>query len=542
MPAKKAPTTETAKPTKHTTKPAIQLADKFNEKAEKPMYAGHIMPANKRREKLKGKTFIITSAQNNPEVHPGFLKALETYAKANDAQLMVSRFTYNKGAYLNDDTKGEIWYDPKIAKYLFDEPAEFTKKLVLGGEIDISPTATNPLSGFDNYFQGASGIVPHAKVALKSLPGLAEGTTRFLYSTGAITQRNYIQKKAGQKAEFHHNFSALVVEVDDDGNWFVRQLAADSKGMFQDLTTKYTPDGKVLKDQPVEAVNLGDIHVEKTDPLMDEVSFGKKGIMDTLKPKYVFLHDLMDFTARNHHNMKDPFFWADQHQKGATVEGGFDLVAAWLKAHERKGTENVIVESNHDEAFGRWLREADARFDPANARFWHEASAMVLREIEKGNPDPNVFETILRQKAELHSTRFMRDGDSFVIAKDEDGRGIETAMHGHTGPNGARGSPNAYRAMDMKANTGHTHSAGIVDGVYTAGVSGKLNMGYNVGPSSWSHSHIITYPNGKRAIITVKDGKWHAESEKHKVPAAKAEAKAKADAKAKKKEKALAHG
>jgi hypothetical protein len=88
-------------------------------------------------------------------------------------------------------------------------------------------------------------------------------------------------------------------------------------------------------------------------------------------------------------------------------------------------------------------------------------------------------------------------------------------MHGHTGVNGARGSPAGYRKMDTKANTGHTHSAGITDGVYTAGVSGKLDMGYNKGPSSWSHSHIITYPNGKRSIITTKAGKWHADGIKH---------------------------
>lgn len=510
--------TKTTSPKTKKTPDAIST--EFNEKAVKPDFGGHIMPANKKPVKLAGKRFIITAAQNNTEVHPGFLKALEAYAKDQDAQILVTRFTYNTGAYNNE--KGEPpKYDPKIEKYTFDQSAQLAKGLILGGELDISPTATNPLSGFDNYFQGNSGIVPHAKVALQSLPGLGEEKTRFLYTTGAVTQRNYIQKKAGQKAEFHHNFGALMVEVDDDGNWFVRQLAADNSGMFQDLTNKYMPDGTILRNQPVEAVTLGDIHVEKTDPVQDEISFGKGGIVETLKPKYVFLHDLMDFTARNHHNMKDPFFWAATEKKGLTVEGGFDLVAAWLKAHEREGTKNMIVESNHDEAFGRWLREADARFDPENARFWHEASAEMLRAIEKGETDPNIFEIMLRKKVELKSTTFMRETDSFVIAKDEDGRGIETAMHGHTGVNGARGSPAGYRKMDTKANTGHTHSAGITDGVYTAGVSGKLNMGYNKGPSSWSHSHIITYPNGKRAIITTKDGKFHANDVKHEPPTAK---------------------
>lgn len=490
------------------------LSAQFNEKAEKPEFGGHILAPNRRRTQLKGKRFIITAAQNNTEVHEGFLKALEAAAKDLDAQILVSRFTYNKKAFRNEGD--ELWYDPRLQPYIFDEPAQIAKKLALGGELDISPTATNPLSGFDNYFQGASGIVPHPKVAMKSLPGLGEGNARFLYTTGAITQRNYIQKKAGQKAEFHHNYGALLVEVDDSGNFFVRQLAADNTGAFQDLTSKYMPDGKVLRGQKVEAVTLGDIHVEKTDPVQDAASFGRGGIVETLKPKYLFLHDVMDFTSRNHHNMKDPFFWAAQHQKKSSVEGDMTLVAEWLKAHERDGTRNMIVESNHDQAFERWLREADARFDPVNARYWHEASAAMLREIEKGNHDPNIFEIMARQKADLKRTTFMRDGESFVIAKDEDGKGIETAMHGHTGPNGARGSPNAYRSLDMKANTGHTHSAGIVDGVYTAGVSGKLDMEYNKGPSSWSHSHIITYPNGKRAIVTVQDGKWHADAPKAK--------------------------
>jgi hypothetical protein len=511
MSAKKAPSSDV-----EDAKPSLHIKSEFNKKAEKPLYGGHISPPSNAREHLKGKRYVITSAQNNTEVNAGFLKALETYCKDNDAQLLISRFTYNKTAYKNDSPDGELWYDPKIAKYTFDKSADITKKLVVCGELDISPTASDPLSGFDNYCQGASGIIPHPRVAMKSLPGLGEDNARFLYTTGAVTERNYVQKKAGQNAEFHHNYGALLVEVDDEGQPFVRQLAADDTGAFQDLTNKYMPDGKILRNQSVEAVTLGDIHVEKGDPVQDAVSFGKGGIMETLKPKYLFLHDIMDFTARNHHNIKDPFFWAEQQQKGNTVEGGISLVAAWLKAHERKDRKDMIVESNHDEAFQKWLTEADARFDPVNARYWHECSAERLRQIEAGNPNFGILEWAVRQKADLPQATFMRENESFVICKNEEsGQGIETAMHGHSGPNGARGSPKGFRAIDMKANTGHTHSASIVDGVYTAGVSGKLDMEYNKGPSSWSHSHIITYPSGKRAIITVKNGKWKADDVKH---------------------------
>ena len=67
-----------------------------------------------------------------------------------------------------------------------------------------------------------------------------------------------------------------------------------------------------------------------------------------------------------------------------------------------------------------------------------------------------------------------------------------------------------FARMGRKSNTGHSHSAGIYDGAYRAGVTGSLDQGYNVGPSSWSHSHIVTYPNGKRTIVTVKENAWRA--------------------------------
>ena len=83
-------------------------------------------------------------------------------------------------------------------------------------------------------------------------------------------------------------------------------------------------------------------------------------------------------------------------------------------------------------------------------------------------------------------------------------------MHGHLGANGARGGANGFAKMGRKANVGHSHSAGIHDGIYTAGTSSDLDLRYNSGPSSWSHSHIVTYPNGKRAIITIWKGRWRA--------------------------------
>ena len=45
---------------------------------------------------------------------------------------------------------------------------------------------------------------------------------------------------------------------------------------------------------------------------------------------------------------------------------------------------------------------------------------------------------------------------------------------------------------------------------WQAGTSSDLDMKYNKGLSSWSHSHIITYQNGKRAMLTMRNGKYRA--------------------------------
>jgi len=35
-----------------------------------------------------------------------------------------------------------------------------------------------------------------------------------------------------------------------------------------------------------------------------------------------------------------------------------------------------------------------------------------------------------------------------------------------------------------------------------------LDMGYNLGPSSWMQSHVVVYANGKRSHIHCVQGSW----------------------------------
>ena len=454
---------------------------------------------------------MFTAAQNNTYVHKGFLAALKRFCKHRDAELIVAKFTYNKAGFQNKTKDDALWYDPKIVKYLRSESIEITPDLVFCGELNILPTAVNPLSGFENYNRNASSIIPHAKVQMRSIATMKYEPPKFLYTTGAVTQRNYIQQKAGQKASFHHVFGATYVEIDRDGDWFVRQLVAASDGHFYDLDERFSPTG-VKRGVRVAGINWGDLHAECSDPEVVEGAFAANGtsMLDVLRPYRQFAHDLTDFRPRNHHGIKDPYFLATQFAaKSDSVREGLRSSSALLFIMDRPQTETIIVESNHDQALQRWLASPEGRMDPPNAEYWHYLNAHIHRSIRLGRP-PAVFEFALREFGVPSRVQFLPEDASFEICRRGMEPGIECGMHGHRGPNGTRGSIANLRSVGKRANIGHSHSAAIIDGVYMAGVSAKLDLDYNKGPSSWSHSHIVTYANSKRAIVTMRGKKWRA--------------------------------
>lgn len=478
----------------------------------KPVASGSKYDHWKNLPRLKGKRFIISSAQNNTYVHKEFVEALHHARDYYQAQILISPFTYNRNGFNNlEKGDNDLWYDPKIRDYLITEPVMLADDLVFCAELNILPTAVNPLSGLQGYTRRYSGIIPHVKVQLESLPSHKSKPPRTLFTTGTVTQRNYIEQKAGQKASFHHVFGALLVEVDDDGTWFVRQLIAETDtGTFYDLNTKFTSKG-IEEGCRVEGITYGDIHSEKRDKKACDASYGKTGdsMLDVLQPKYQFVHDVLDFTTRNHHNRNDPYFrWRTY---GHKVDDDFGAVIEDLLEMDRDYVETVVVSSNHHDAFTRWLREGDYKNDsPENALVFLEAQAAMVRSVLEGDKDFDVFKWYLQKREPLlESVRFLKVDESFMICGDDDG--IEQGCHGHTGSNGSRGGVAVYQKMGTRHNIGHGHSPTIKDGVVMVGVLGSLDMGYNIGASSWQHANCVTYVNGKRALYFIKNGKWRVE-------------------------------
>lgn len=475
-------------------------------KEGKALKGGRLHTPDAFRDRLHGTRFILTVAQNNTKLHEKFWKTLTRMAKKRKAKLCVAKMTYNKSGWQKITTESEgLWYDDRIIPHLVTEQVKLADDLVFCGELDILPTAVYPLTGLDNYTGTHSAIIPHTKMQMQSLATMKHLSAKMLYTTGAVTLRNYIQRRTGQIAEFHHVFGAMWVEVNDRGEWFARQLNADDNGIVYDLNTVWGPTwDKPISEFGAPFINLGDIHIEKADPAQ---THGALQIMDALSPDKVFLHDLLDMRSRNHHNLKDPHFLVSH--LGHSVESDVQSAANFLASLSATfpDTDLYVIRSNHDEALGRWVKAGSGFPDPVNLRYWHELNAAALLHAEKDMPFDVFAFALFRANGAIATNKrihFIQEDESVIF------HGIEFGMHGHLGPNGARGNPRGFRQLGRRANTGHTHSAGILDGVWTAGVLGDLDMVYNKGPSSWSCSHIITYPNGKRAIITQRQDRWRA--------------------------------
>lgn len=449
------------------------------------------------------KRFIFTCAQNDTPIVAPFWRNLIAYQTYLDAELHVVGFAYNP-TIINPNYRK---FDDCVTPYLTNTPVNVGDKLTFCAEISITPTAVQPLSGFETYTRDKWGVFPHPRIALQSVPTPFDQTAKQIMTTGCVTHPNYIHSKAGMKAQFHHIASALLVELDSDGDVFCRHLISDDTGSFYDLDT-HVANGKVLpRRSEVEAITWGDIHCEELDEVVRRASWGENGILDTLKPRHQFFHDIVDLGRRSHHNVKDPHFRFRMWSEGTeSMQDAFNLGADFLEDTRRKWCKSYVVESNHDAHFARWLRETDFKDDPVNAQFYLEATTALYASIKGKNKNFSVFEWALP----VSGVKFLSANQGFKICNDNK-RGIECAIHGHDGANGAKGHIMSFAKMGSKANVGHTHSAAIYEGIYQAGTSSKLDLEYNRGGlSSWNHAHIITYKNGKRVIVTLVGDKWRA--------------------------------
>lgn len=456
--------------------------------------------------------YIITTAQNATPVDDNFFKCLTTYATLTNSQILVIGTRYkNPTSVWSASQEGEEWWDKRIVPYLVTENKQLSPSLMVIADIKIQPTATNPLSGFDTYTGVMSGVFGHPKIQLKTIPTPNQNLPKILTTTGAITGKNYTDSKAGKKGEFHHSLGACIVEVDYDGITHIRHVHANTDGSFYDLDKYITTKG-VTEYNRIAGLVCGDIHAEFIDPSVEAGTFSDaNSICNVLRPEVIVYHDVEDFYRRNHHHKGNHLLAFAKHHLGRNnVEEGLQITADFIDKHTRPDCTNIIVKSNHDEALNRWLREADPKQDPENAILYHYLMYHTLSNVKPTSTgfsflDPFAFwcKNPVKQKGMLNdSTLFLGRDESFTI------KDIEVGFHGDQGPNGSRGSIKSFTKIGPKTVIGHSHTPGIEEGVYQVGVSARLDLEYVSGPSSWLQTHCVIYPDGKRTLIHLINGKW----------------------------------
>jgi hypothetical protein len=461
------------------------------------------------------KVYVITSAQNATPVHEGFLASILNYCAHRDAMLLIVPYRYkNPTSVWTQNNEGDEWWHPSVEAYLCSDDIRLSKRFRIMGHIPIQPTATVPLSGFDSYTGMDSAVFGHPKVQLKTIATPATKMPKLLCTTGAVTVPNYTDSKTGHIGDFHHSLSAVVVEIDDDDTFHLRHVHGDQvTGAFYDLNHLYGPS-TIEKNERVAALVTGDTHAEFIDDNVLACTYqNEDSIVGTLKPEIIIFHDLMDFYSQNHHHRGREVIAIGKHRYGrGNVEEGLQMAADFVDEVSRPHTLNVIVKSNHDEAFDKWLEESNPKFDPENAQFYywmkyHQTKNIQMTETGFSSIDPFEFwcsnPDQERGLANKSKTKFLQRGETFVV------NNIELSFHGDFGLNGARGSSKSFSKIGPKTVIGHGHNPEIYEGCYRVGVSARLDLEYQKGQcSNWLHTHCVIYPDGKRTLINIINGKW----------------------------------
>lgn len=464
----------------------------------KPIAIGTIA-ADSHVSKYPAGKYVLTSAQNNTLINKDFFNALLQFCKHHNAKLLIAKITYNKNGFLQPESQdNELWYANELKPYLIDSHIRLGENFEFIGNSNVSPTAKNPLTGFSGISPaGINAIIPATKVALKVSAALKNGHKKILMSTGTVTLKNYIYRKVGTIAAIEHNFAAVFIDTNQNVMRHV-ELMENCK-YFYDLDYIYLPDGYTKTHKHVAALHIGDVHAEK----VEKENFNKLlDLLDFFKPDNILIHDLIDFSSRNHHNKKDCRFIHLQHVKGNTVESDLQKMSDFLDTIAKKSRASIhVIESNHDLAINTWLQDSDFKLDPVNARIYLKLMLALYEHQENyGSSDFNMLKYCynlfsMYPEANEEKVIFHSIDDSVKIA------GIEFGNHGHIGANGARGNINTFRELGEPINIGHSHTPAIQGKAFSAGVLASLNLNYNKGLSNWAIAHVVCYENSQRQII-----------------------------------------
>jgi hypothetical protein len=451
------------------------------------------------------KHFFITASQNNTPVDEDYWAAVQHYIVENDSTLLVPPVRYKNPTSRLDpqDDDNDVWWPEAVLPYLVENKLKIHPELWVMGNMRIQATAVNPLTGLESMSQHASAIYGHNQLAMKTVPTPQNELPKILHTTGSCSVKNYSKTKAGVKGEFHHTIAGLVVEKKGK-KFHLRAVIWDGE-CFYDLDKKYTANG-VERNQTIDALVTGDEHTLFVNPEVKEATYmAPDSIAKTLKPKVIVRHDVFDGYSISHWHRNNPITRYVKYLEGIDkVEDELQGVVDFIEETTPSGAHNVIIASNHNEHLYRWLREADWKIEPWNAKIYHWFWYHMLDGATFGPEGAKTFDPVAFWASSRLTvpTKFLDRDESYTI------HGIELSIHGDIGLNGARGSAVGLNKIGIRTIIGHAHGPCIEKGVVQIGTSTYLRLEYNPGPSGWLNTHCLVYPNGKRVLVNVLDGEW----------------------------------
>jgi hypothetical protein len=423
---------------------------------------------------------VITAARGETAPHGGFMRNLKGFAAHHGAELVVAALGPRAGS----------------ESHLTRTPIDMASRLDLRADVLPPMVSRLPLEGLQHLSPDRWAVFPHATQQLESLPRVGSLPPRVQLTTGAATSHSDAARRTPAR------LGALIVEMLPDGRVFARAVstAASGNGAFHDLDV-HVSDGRVSTGRRVAGLVVGDLHHPHCDPAAVRATWGDGdghlGLVGRLRPRLQVIHDACDMRARSHHQRRDAHARFAHHVRGTgDVRAELAGTVAFLERIRLDDGVTAVVHSNHDDHLLRWLREADHRTDPLNAEFQLDRERALLARIRGGLGAATFFAETMRSLSldGLDGVRFVADGESLLVG------GVECGVHGHAGPDGARGWVGAFERLGIDMVLGHFHHPCARGGIHVAGIC-QLDLGYNRGPTRWAIAHVVVHDDGSRQHV-----------------------------------------
>lgn len=447
---------------------------------------------------------LVTSAQNTTSINLPLLNNLKTYR-----DYLINEFNYkveiiiiplryrNPTSPLETDKKrSDLWWYDDLNDYLFYNKIQFGDSLI-SADTHVTPTATNPLSGFESLAGDSHLILGHPRIHFKPQPRFRGEELKTMATTGCITRKNYSMSKAGDKAHIHHSYGFMVIEKNEDNTCNIpRNVFAKEDGSFIDL--KYSVnDNEVKIIDSCSSLIWGDIHEEQIDINIYDRTVELSNI---ITPKQHILHDVLDGYRFNPHERNDMYVLKKKIRDGRyLIKDEIDRAVNFPSKliNDCGGDKVYVVESNHDVFLDRHINDYNWKKDLHNSTAYLKY-AMIQQEVELEDYG-NIFGYLIHENGDNRVT-YLKYGE---ILKDF---GFNLAMHGDFGTNGSRGNITQFKRLNTKMIHGHNHTPIIMDGVTSVGMTAKIKKYYTrKGMSTHSNAHCVVHNNGKRQLLVFND-------------------------------------